>query len=58
MLDVENRQLHVFRDPQPLPLPTELAATAYRTHLTLTPTDRVSPLGASHTSILASDLLP
>jgi Uma2 family endonuclease len=44
--DVENRQLHVFRDPQPLPLPPDLAATAYRTHLTFLPTDRVTPLGA------------
>jgi Uma2 family endonuclease len=58
VLDVENRQLHVFRDPQPLPLPTDLAATAYRTHLTLLPTDRVSPLAVPSASILVSDLLP
>jgi Uma2 family endonuclease len=58
VLDVENRQLHVFRDPESLPLPKDLAATAYRTHLTLRPTDRVSPLAAPSASILVSDLLP
>ena len=58
VLDIENRQLHVFRDPQPLPLPEDLAATAYRTRLTLAPTDRVSPLAAPAASILVSDLLP
>lgn len=56
VLDVENRQLHVFRDPQPLP--TGLGTTAYRTHLTLGPPDRVSPLTASSASVLVSDLLP
>jgi len=58
VLDVENRQLHVFRDPQPLPLPKDLATTAYHTRLTLAPTDRVSPLAAPNASILVSDLLP
>jgi Uma2 family endonuclease len=58
VLDVDGRQLHVLRDPGPLPLPTELAATAYRSHQTLGSTDRVSPLGAPHASILVSDLLP
>jgi hypothetical protein len=53
---VENRQLHVFRDPQPLP--AGLGATAYQTHLTLSPTDTVSPLAAPGASILVSDLLP
>jgi Uma2 family endonuclease len=56
VLDVENRQLHVFRDPQPLLAP--LGATAYRTHLTLLPADHVSPFAAPHASILVSDLLP
>ena len=56
VLDVENRQLHVFRDPAPLQ--TELEATAYHTHLTLLPTDYVSPHAAPHASILVSDLLP
>lgn len=58
VLDVDNKQLHVFRDPQPLPLPTELAATAYRTRLTLGSADHVSPLAASHASVLVGDLLP
>lgn len=58
VLDVENRQLIVFRDPQPLPLPEDLATTAYHTRLTLGPTDRVSPLAAPTASILVSDLLP
>ncbi len=58
VLDVENRQLHVFRDPQAIPLPPDLAATAYRTHLTLAFTDHVSPLAAPNASILVSDLLP
>ncbi len=57
-LDVEGRQLHVFRDPAPLPLPTELTTTAYRTHLTLGPADHVSPLAAPSASVLVSDLLP
>lgn len=56
VLDVENRQLHVFRDPTPLA--ENLEATTYRTHFTLAPTDRVSPLAASNASVLVSDLLP
>lgn len=56
VLDVANRQLHVFRDPQPLP--AGLAATAYQTHLTLAPADTVSPLAAPQASITVSDLLP
>lgn len=58
VLDLDNRQLHVFRDPQPLSLPPDLATTAYHTHLALGPADRVAPLGAPHASILVSDLLP
>ena len=58
VLDLNANQLHVFRDPQPLPLPPDLAAIAYRTHLTLGPTDRVSPLAAPGASILVGDLLP
>ena len=56
VLDVVNRQLHVFRDPQPLP--RGLGATAYRTHRTLGPGDAVTPLAAPQASILVSDLLP
>ena len=56
VLDVENRQLHVFRDPQSLP--KGLGATAYRTHLTLAPTDRVSPLAVPTAAVLVGELLP
>ena len=56
VLDLPNRQLHVFRDPQPLA--AGLGATAYRTHLVLAPTDTVNPLAAPHASITVSDLLP
>jgi Uma2 family endonuclease len=58
VLDISNRQLHVFRDPVPLPLPTDLAATAYKTHLTFNPTDSVSPLAAPHATVRVADLLP
>ena len=56
VLDVSGRQLHVLRDPQPLP--KGLGATAYRVHLTLGPADCVSPLAMPTASILVSDLLP
>jgi len=56
VIDLNARQLHVFRDP--LPLPAGLGATAYHTRMTLNPTDRVSPLAAPAASILVSDLLP
>ena len=56
VLDLNARQLHVFRDPQPLPV--GLGATAYRTHLTFGPTDHVSPLAAPTASVLVGDLLP
>lgn len=58
VLDLNARQLHVFRDPQPLPLPTELSATAYQTHDTLGPNDTISPLAAPSAVIRVSDLLP
>jgi Uma2 family endonuclease len=58
MVDLNARELHVFRDPQPLPLPTELAATAYKTHLTLGPSDSVSPLAAPGAAVRVADLLP
>jgi Uma2 family endonuclease len=56
VIGLEHRQLIVFRDP--LPLPKGLGATAYKTHLTFNPTDRISPLAAPATSILVSELLP
>jgi Uma2 family endonuclease len=58
VLDLNARQLHVFRDPQPLPLPTELAAITYQIHDTLGPNDSVSPLAAPIASIRVADLLP
>ncbi|HVK15814.1 MAG TPA: Uma2 family endonuclease [Fimbriiglobus sp.] len=56
VLDLPNRRLLVYRDPEPLP--TGLGATAYRTHLTLGPTDSVSPLAAPGATIAVADLLP
>jgi Uma2 family endonuclease len=56
VLDVANKQLHVFRDP--VALPAGLGATAYATHLTLNPGDVVSPLAAPAATIAVADLLP
>lgn len=56
VLDLEHRTLIVFRDPQPLP--KGLGATAYRTHQTLSATDRVSPLAAPNSSAAVADFLP
>ena len=56
VLDVAGRRLLVYRDPEPLP--GGLGATAYRTHLTLTPADTVAPLAAPHATIPVADLLP
>jgi Uma2 family endonuclease len=58
VLDVANRQLHVFHNPQPLPLPPDLGATAYRTHDVLGPSDTVAPLAAPNAAIRVADLLP
>jgi Uma2 family endonuclease len=55
VLDVENRQLHVFRDPQHN---ATLETTAYQAHDTFGPNDSVSPLAAPGVTILVSDLLP
>jgi Uma2 family endonuclease len=56
VIDLEHRQLILFRDPQALP--KGLGATAYKTHLTFGPTDRIAPLFAPNASVLVSDLLP
>jgi len=56
VLDLNGRQLHVFRDPQPLP--TGLGATSYRKHQTLGPTESVTPLAAPTATIRVADLLP
>jgi len=49
VLDVNARQLHVFRDP---------AGDTYATHLTLAETDTASPLAAPTSSVRVADLLP
>jgi Uma2 family endonuclease len=56
VIDLEHRQLIVFRDPHPLP--TGLGATAYRTHLTFGPADRISPLAAPQASVQVAEMLP
>ena len=56
VLDLENRRLLVFRDPEPLP--AGLGATAYRTRLSFGPTDAVAPLAAPHAAVAVADLLP
>ena len=56
VIDLEGRQLHVFRDP--VALPEALGATAYRTHTVHTPTDAVSPLTAPTATVTVADLLP
>jgi hypothetical protein len=53
-LDVDNRQLHVFRDPQPIPD----GGKAYRTHETFGPNETVTPLASSDTPVRVDDLLP
>ena len=54
VLDLVNRQLHVYRNPTATPD----GGAAYRVHTTHAPTDHVSPLAALGASILVSDLLP
>jgi Uma2 family endonuclease len=55
VLDLDGKQLHVFRDPGQLP--TALEASAYATHLTYSPGDSVQPLSAPN-AVNVSDLLP
>jgi Uma2 family endonuclease len=56
VLDVDGRQLFVFRDPAPLP--AGLGATAYQTRLTFGPADAVAPLAAPNSPVKVADLLP
>ena len=56
VIDLDNRRLLVFRDP--IALPAGLGATAYRTQLTLGPTDSVAPLAALAAACRVGDLLP
>jgi Uma2 family endonuclease len=54
VLDLDNRRLLVFRDPQPIPD----GGSAYRSLTTLTETDTVSPLAAPAAQLRVADLLP
>ncbi len=56
VIDVQHRELIVFRDPEPLP--EGLGATAYRSRQTFGPNDTVSPLAAPHATVRVADLLP
>ncbi len=56
VLDINAQQLHVYRNPAPLP--TGLGATAYQSRNALGPTDTVSPLAAPNSTIRVADLLP
>ncbi len=56
VLDVNARQLLVFRDPQPDP--TAAHVHAYRTQWVLGPADTVAPLAAPNGAVSVADLLP
>jgi Uma2 family endonuclease len=56
VLDVTNRELHVFRDPQPLP--ANIGATAYRAHTIHGASDAVAPLAVPNAAGAVADLLP
>jgi Uma2 family endonuclease len=54
VLDVDGRQLIVFRDPQPIPD----GGAAYRSRTTHAPADAVAPLAAPSAAVRVADLLP
>ncbi len=56
VLDLQHRELIVFRDPQSLA--TGLNAVAYQSRQVFGPNDTVSPLAAPHATVRAADLLP
>ncbi len=56
VIDLENRQLIVFRDPAPLP--AALGANAYRQRTTHGPADTVAPLTVPAAVVRVADLLP
>lgn len=56
VIDVDNRQLYVLRDPGPLPADPE--TISYRSHRVLGPADTMSPLHAPAATVTVSDLLP
>lgn len=55
VIDVQHRELIVFRDPQLL---ASLGVTAYQSRQTFGPNDTVSPLAAPHATVRVADLLP
>jgi Uma2 family endonuclease len=54
VLDLANRRLLVFRDPAPI----AAGGAAYRTLLTLSPSESVSPLAVPAAAVAVADLLP
>jgi Uma2 family endonuclease len=56
VLDVNARQVHIFRDPAPLA--EGLDATAYRSRQTFGENDTVAPLAAPNAVVKVADLLP
>jgi Uma2 family endonuclease len=54
VLDLNGRQLLVFRDPAPIPD----GGAAYRNKQTLAPNDTIAPLAAPNATIRVTDLLP
>ena len=56
VVDLNNRCLHVFRDP--LADPAEVFGFRYATHITLASADTVTPLNAPQATITVADLLP
>jgi Uma2 family endonuclease len=56
VVDVNGRELHVFRDPRPDAAHPQ--GHSYGTHLTFGPNDTVSPLSAPNASVRVADLLP
>lgn len=56
VLDMDGRQLHVFRDPAPDAAQSH--GHGYATRLVLGPTDTVTPLAAPTSVVTVADLLP
>jgi Uma2 family endonuclease len=56
VIDLDGKQLLVFRDP--VALPAGLGATAYRTHITLGINESIAPLLAPHATVRVADMLP
>jgi Uma2 family endonuclease len=54
VIDLEARELLVFRDP----LPSFAGGASYRTRITFCPADAVAPLAAPAAAVRVADLLP